>query len=1012
MRATAARSAPLARPSTPASRGFGVVPRRLSSSIEASRARRPFASRRASLLGSRPRTLAIVAAIDGDPYVVGCGTGDCTGPIDGVGMMGYASVSQTTNSLWQRQWARAFVLSSAPPGPGARLRPDTTVAIVVVDACMIFPDLKAAALREVSAILAARAVADASRESSPYDAENLAGSFDALVRDDLLPVDVSPFDETNVCVCATHTHAAPGGYAPHPLYNLTLGGGVRDSFRAQLDGVVDAILAAHDDAATRVRPANVSIAKRRLKGVAVNRSAAAYARNPREERDAHEGDVDDTMTVLAAFDSERDGVESGPDAESEPGVVGAMAWFAVHGTSLRRTNRSVSGDNKGVASWLAETALRGDVAGARALVSSFGSDVAEAAFSTSSASSAPARAAAAVASGGFTRAGRAGRGHGAVVAFPQGASGDVSPNVRGAWRVESESKSESGGAGDGERVGARRPCDGRSGATTTCVGEGPAGADDVAGCVATGAAQAAAALGALRDGDATPVRGPVASAHAWLPLGRGFETRSGTTAAPALGYSFAAGTTDGPGADGFVQGDTDDETEAVAVAEAETMSKSKSESESESEANASSSSSSSSSTTTSKPRRRFRGAFASWVFSGFRRWGVPSSAAAAHAPKPVLAHFGEDGGEGSDGDRAPWVAMDVPVQVFRVGRALIVSIPAEVSTHAGRRLARVARLAASEAEASTSDDSEWEVIVNGLANGYAGYVTTPEEYAAQMYEGASTLYGPNTLAAYEDAVDALVRRVASPVVATETDPSEERISADAVPGESPSLAPSLPAPADGAQAVVFPVDLRWPPWRGYGACEREVADADPEDGLGRAKIVAGASGEDGEAVATFVAGRPRRLLSPPPLGTYMVVDRLLRGAGLDGLEHSRPRWVTVATDDDLSTSVEWRRAAPLGLGSRITARWKPPAGTPPGTYRVGVVGAARGFRRWVTGKDIAVYRGYSSPFEVVEESERDEGEEEEKEETRVESTAGAGIEVAVELEDERRAGETVVYRFG
>ena len=126
-------------------------------------------------------------------------------------MMGYASVTQTTNSLWQRQWARAFVLSSAPPGTGARLRPDTTVAVVVVDACMVFPDLKAAALREVSAILAARAVADASRESSPYDAENLAGSFDALVQDDLVSVDASPFDETNVCVCATHTHAAPGG---------------------------------------------------------------------------------------------------------------------------------------------------------------------------------------------------------------------------------------------------------------------------------------------------------------------------------------------------------------------------------------------------------------------------------------------------------------------------------------------------------------------------------------------------------------------------------------------------------------------------------------------------------------------------------------------------------------------------------------------------------------------------------------------------------------------------------
>ena len=304
-------------------------------------------------------------------------------------MMGYASVTQTTNSLWQRQWARAFVLSSAPPGTGARLRPDTTVAVVVVDACMVFPDLKAAALREVSAILAARAVADASRESSPYDAENLAGSFDALVQDDLVSVDASPFDETNVCVCATHTHAAPGGYAPHPLYNLTLGGGVRDAFRAQLDGVVDALIAAHDDAATRDETTRITLAKRRVPGVAVNRSPAAYARNPLEERDAHEGNVDDTLTVLAAFGNPE-------DEDEDVDVLCAMAWFAVHGTSLRRTNRSVSGDNKGVASWLAETALRGEGrAGASALETSFGAKdgeaVFEAGFAAFPASSAPAR---------------------------------------------------------------------------------------------------------------------------------------------------------------------------------------------------------------------------------------------------------------------------------------------------------------------------------------------------------------------------------------------------------------------------------------------------------------------------------------------------------------------------------------------------------------------------------------------------------------------------------------------
>jgi neutral ceramidase len=115
-----------------------------------------------------------------------------------------------------------------------------------------------------------------------------------------------------------------------------------------------------------------------------------------------------------------------------------------------------------------------------------------------------------------------------------------------------------------------------------------------------------------------------------------------------------------------------------------------------------------------------------------------------------------DGEGGSDeaGDASPWVAVDVPVQMFRVGRLLVAAVPAEVTTMAGRRLREVVLVAAEAAEAAESaaagpSDLEegWEVIITGVANGYAGYVTTGEEYDAQRYEGASTLYGPHTLAA-------------------------------------------------------------------------------------------------------------------------------------------------------------------------------------------------------------------------------------------------------------------------
>ena len=40
------------------------------------------------------------------------------------------------------------------------------------------------------------------------------------------------------------------------------------------------------------------------------------------------------------------------------------------------------------------------------------------------------------------------------------------------------------------------------------------------------------------------------------------------------------------------------------------------------------------------------------------------------------------------------------------------------------------------------------VVLAGLTNSYADYIATYEEYQAQRYEAASTIYGPHTLSAY------------------------------------------------------------------------------------------------------------------------------------------------------------------------------------------------------------------------------------------------------------------------
>jgi neutral ceramidase len=322
------------------------------------------------------------------------------------------------------------------------------------------------------------------------------------------------------------------------------------------------------------------------------------------------------------------------------------------------------------------------------------------------------------------------------VAFPQSASGDISPNVRGARCVNDRSQpcDEVTGEASGE--------DG-NGRVTRCAGLGPAGDDDVAGCVATGAAQAAVALEALvAPDDASPsgvvnIAGAVRHAHGWLPVGRGvavdgrftIDGKPGRTSSPAKGYSFAAGTTDGPGQDGFLQGvklagesaeGAEEGADTAVVDETRRYE-------------------------TQVKRWGFASAVASWALSGFKRWGVPTRVKEAHAPKPVLLHFGDvNTSEVDTREDQSWVAVDVPVQMLRIGRLLVACVPAEVTTTAGARLTRWIKETARSAASSDGDD-DWEVIVTGLANGYAGYVTTPEEYAAQRYEGASTLYGQNTL---------------------------------------------------------------------------------------------------------------------------------------------------------------------------------------------------------------------------------------------------------------------------
>lgn len=76
----------------------------------------------------------------------------------------------------------------------------------------------------------------------------------------------------------------------------------------------------------------------------------------------------------------------------------------------------------------------------------------------------------------------------------------------------------------------------------------------------------------------------------------------------------------------------------------------------------------------------------------------------------------------------------LPVSILRLGPASIGTIPVEMTTSMGRRL----RTSLQTLEAPRT------FVLVGLANEYLSYVTTPEEYDAQEYEGASTIFGPRT----------------------------------------------------------------------------------------------------------------------------------------------------------------------------------------------------------------------------------------------------------------------------
>lgn len=221
-------------------------------------------------------------------YLVGRGLSDVTGEAADCGMLGYGKAGQQTRGLHTRLRTRAFVIAD---DDGNR------VLLSVSDLPMIFDSVRRAVIERLAA-----------RHGDAYTA-------------------------TNVLLTATHTHCGPGGYSHHRLYNSNTHGFRPLTFSAVVDGIVEAA----DRAIADASPSTLVLGHGELHDASVNRSRRSFDRNPEEERAVFPGGIDPQTTVLGV--------------RREGRLVGAVNWFATHGTSMTNRNRLISSDNKGYAAY-------------------------------------------------------------------------------------------------------------------------------------------------------------------------------------------------------------------------------------------------------------------------------------------------------------------------------------------------------------------------------------------------------------------------------------------------------------------------------------------------------------------------------------------------------------------------------------------------------------------------------------------------------------------------------------
>jgi neutral ceramidase len=145
----------------------------------------------------------------------------------------------------------------------------------------------------------------------------------------------------------------------------------------------------------------------------------------------------------------------------------------------------------------------------------------------------------------------------------------------------------------------------------------------------------------------------------------------------------------------------------------------------------------------------------------------------------------------------------VPLTALRIGSRAIITVPGEMTEEMGRRI-RDAALQAGRGAGIR------RIAISGLANDFVQYVTTPEEYDRQHYEGGTTLFGRAEGVFIEEHLAELVARIAARRPAPAPDPFDPRNGVtDEAPPFGSGASQGQPISQPPATARLDRAEFRW-----------------------------------------------------------------------------------------------------------------------------------------------------------------------------------------------------------